>query len=392
MNPEDRDVSYPAEAWTNADDIELVRRMVDSDETALGALYDQWSRGVYSLVRHLLENPDEAEDVVEETFWEAWRKAPQYAPAKGEVFTWLLTLGRTNVVESLPAEMIASVRSDLAAYPDYGSELAGMEEPAARRNRVLLAEMNRGRSAGIRSRIVMRARAEREARSAPVSGRPDLARGVASLTGLGHRPTPGAQRAVTGETKKVTSSQAVGLPVTSDRAPIRLIIAYAAFTTLAVIAIGAQLIRVSGERRELRDELAAVDTLTPVVDSLETALSRKNATIAMMTGRDVEVIPLVRQSSSEQMGSVMWNRRSNDWIVITHGLRQPREGMVYQVWIVTDYARIPAGTFTPDASGKTMMPTKQAIGRNAFRSIAITEEPEGGTTAPTGPTVATGSR
>lgn len=103
MNPPDRDPTYPAETWTNADDVALVRRMVDSDETALGALYDQWSRAVYSLTLHLLQDPDEAEDVVEETFWQAWRKASSYEPSRGAVSTWLLTIGRRRALDRLRA-------------------------------------------------------------------------------------------------------------------------------------------------------------------------------------------------------------------------------------------------------------------------------------------------
>lgn len=103
MNPPDRDPTYPVERWTNADDVALVRRMVDSDETALGALYDQWSRALYSLVLHLLQDPDEAEDVVEETFWQAWRKASSYEPSRGAVSTWLLTIGRRRALDRLRA-------------------------------------------------------------------------------------------------------------------------------------------------------------------------------------------------------------------------------------------------------------------------------------------------
>lgn len=105
MNPPDRDPAYPttSETWTNADDVELVRRMVDTDETALGALYDQWSRALYSLVLHLLQDPDEAEDVVEETFWQAWRKASSYEPSRGAVSTWLLTIGRRRALDRLRA-------------------------------------------------------------------------------------------------------------------------------------------------------------------------------------------------------------------------------------------------------------------------------------------------
>jgi RNA polymerase sigma-70 factor (ECF subfamily) len=103
MNPSEREVSYPDEVRSNADDVALIRRMAEADETALGALYDQWSRSLYSLVLHVLRDPDEAEDVVEETFWQAWRKASTYEPARGAVSTWLLTIGRRKALDRLRA-------------------------------------------------------------------------------------------------------------------------------------------------------------------------------------------------------------------------------------------------------------------------------------------------
>lgn len=104
MNPSEPELSYSSETRSNADDVALIRRMVDADETALGALYDRWSRSLYSLVLHLLRDPDEAEDVVEETFWQAWKKASAYEPSKGAVSTWLLTIGRRKALDRLRAD------------------------------------------------------------------------------------------------------------------------------------------------------------------------------------------------------------------------------------------------------------------------------------------------
>jgi RNA polymerase sigma-70 factor (ECF subfamily) len=104
MNPSERELSYSGETRSNADDVVLIRRMIDADETALGALYDRWVRSLYSLVLHLLKDPDEAEDVVEETFWQAWRKASSYEPSRGAVSTWLLTIGRRKALDRIRAK------------------------------------------------------------------------------------------------------------------------------------------------------------------------------------------------------------------------------------------------------------------------------------------------
>jgi RNA polymerase sigma-70 factor (ECF subfamily) len=110
--------------------------MVEADETALGALYDRWVRSLYSLVLHLLKDPDEAEDVVEETFWQAWRKAGSYEPSRGAVSTWLLTIGRRKALDRLRArkrsreDLIGEDRSfaDLpSSDPDPSIDTEGAE-------------------------------------------------------------------------------------------------------------------------------------------------------------------------------------------------------------------------------------------------------------------------
>jgi RNA polymerase sigma-70 factor (ECF subfamily) len=136
MNPSERAPSYSNVNGSNAEDAALIRRMVDADETALGALYDRWVRSLYSLVLHLLRDPDEAEDVVEETFWQAWRKAGSYEPSKGAVSTWLLTIGRRKALDRLRARKRnredtidgESTFADLPSRsPDPASEAEGSE-------------------------------------------------------------------------------------------------------------------------------------------------------------------------------------------------------------------------------------------------------------------------
>ena len=294
-------------------------------------------------------------------------------------------------LDAAPPEVASAVRAHAAACPECGPELAAMEQTVAILGELApAAQINRGRSAGIRSRLIMRGRAERESRSAPVPGPPDIARGVASLTGQGHRITPGAQRPVTGDTKRVTPAQQPKVP--PDVIPARRSINwYAIAATLALIITGAQLFRVTTDRDRMREQVAALDSVQSPTDSLTAMLSRKDSMIAVMTGPDVKVVPLVVEGAREPLGRMMWNRASNDWIMVTYNLRPPKPGKTYQVWLVTDDAKISAGTFHPDANGGTFMHARYAMDRNALRAVAITEEPEGGMPAPTGPMVVAGN-
>ena len=82
-----------------SEDQALVRRMAAGDEQALGALYDRWSAVVHGVVSRVLRQPDDVEDVVEETFWQAWRQAERFDASRGAVQTWLLTIARSRALD-----------------------------------------------------------------------------------------------------------------------------------------------------------------------------------------------------------------------------------------------------------------------------------------------------
>lgn len=86
-----------------SEDEALVRRMAGGDDQALGALYDRWHAVVHGVVSRLLRQPDDVEDVVEETFWQAWRQAARFDRTRGAVQTWLLTIARSRALDRVRA-------------------------------------------------------------------------------------------------------------------------------------------------------------------------------------------------------------------------------------------------------------------------------------------------
>ena len=85
------------------EDAALLLRVANGDEHALGALYDRWSPLVFSLCVHILGDDDEAEEAVEETFWQAWRQAGRFDTTRGGVTTWLTTIARSRALDRLRA-------------------------------------------------------------------------------------------------------------------------------------------------------------------------------------------------------------------------------------------------------------------------------------------------
>ena len=84
-------------------DAALVRRMAEGDDRALGTLYDRWHAQLFALALHLLGDQDEAEEVVEETFWQAWRQSARYAGERGTVGSWLTIIARSRALDRLRA-------------------------------------------------------------------------------------------------------------------------------------------------------------------------------------------------------------------------------------------------------------------------------------------------
>ena len=85
------------------DDHALVRRMAAGDESALGTLYDRYSPLLHSVVLRIVGDPDDAEEVLEDAFWQAWRQAGRYEESRGGLSTWLVMIARSRAVDRVRA-------------------------------------------------------------------------------------------------------------------------------------------------------------------------------------------------------------------------------------------------------------------------------------------------
>ena len=136
--PTPREVVREAGRSAHAADSELalVERMQSGDETALSVFYNRWFPVVSSLISRILKSADDVEDVVEETFWQAWRQANRFAPDRGSVQTWVLTIARSRALDRLRAtrrlreETIDEGRSPEAGAPSGGAALPSPSDPS----------------------------------------------------------------------------------------------------------------------------------------------------------------------------------------------------------------------------------------------------------------------
>lgn len=81
-----------------------IEAVVDHDERALSALYDATLARTYGLVLRIVRRPALAEEVVEDTYFQVWRQAARFDPARGRPVTWLLGMARSRAIDALRRE------------------------------------------------------------------------------------------------------------------------------------------------------------------------------------------------------------------------------------------------------------------------------------------------
>ncbi|MBX3626501.1 MAG: sigma-70 family RNA polymerase sigma factor [Rhizobacter sp.] len=81
-----------------------IGRIVTHDERALAALYDATLSRVYGVVLRVVRRASLAEEVVEDTFFQVWRQAPRFDPARGKALTWLLNMARSRAIDAVRHE------------------------------------------------------------------------------------------------------------------------------------------------------------------------------------------------------------------------------------------------------------------------------------------------
>lgn len=149
----------------------------------------------------------------------------------------------------------------------------------------------------------------------------------------------------------------------------------AAGVTGLILIGGAQLL-------QSRDELA---------QARETE-SQQRRLVAGLMDPGVRVIDLASIERRPGRARMFWNPRLDAWTFIAYELPAPAAGRAYQLWLITPGDRkISAGVFTPSREGNAVATATYALAADSLAAVAVTEEPAGGVAAPTGEIVLLGA-
>lgn len=112
---------------------ELLRLVARGDEQAFGRVYDLISPSVYGLVRRILRDPAQSEEVAQEVLVEVWRSACRYDARRGSPQAWVMTLAHRRAVDRVRSEQASSDREARAAAADTKRPYDEVAEEATNR-------------------------------------------------------------------------------------------------------------------------------------------------------------------------------------------------------------------------------------------------------------------
>jgi RNA polymerase sigma-70 factor, ECF subfamily len=90
----------------------LLQRVALGDEAAFSQLYDLLIGAVYGVIRRVVRDPAQSEEVAQEVMVELWRTAARYSAERGSAMTWATTLAHRRAVDRVRSAQASADREE----------------------------------------------------------------------------------------------------------------------------------------------------------------------------------------------------------------------------------------------------------------------------------------
>lgn len=109
----------------------LIEGIVNKENKALEALYELTVARIYGLAFRITQNYALAEEVVVDTYWQAWRDASNFNADKGPLIAWLLVICRSRAIDAIRsnANHFSINIDEIDLSEDFGSYSDKQSEP-----------------------------------------------------------------------------------------------------------------------------------------------------------------------------------------------------------------------------------------------------------------------
>nr|WP_322972758.1 ECF RNA polymerase sigma factor SigK [Arthrobacter polaris] len=118
---------------------ELIRLVALGDEAAFERLYDAVSSRVFGLVRRVVRDPAQSQEVTQEIFLDIWEQASRFDPARGKAMSWILVIAHRKAVDKVRASQASSnrdLREGVKNYQESYDDVADTVETQMEAERV----------------------------------------------------------------------------------------------------------------------------------------------------------------------------------------------------------------------------------------------------------------
>ncbi|MGI6751991.1 MAG: RNA polymerase sigma factor [Anaerovoracaceae bacterium] len=102
----------------------LILQLSKKEPKALERLYDETKVAVYGLALSILKKPQDAEDVMQETYIRIYKGASGYVP-KGKPMAWILRIARNLSLDRIKSESKGEFSLEEGWFSEAGSDFAG---------------------------------------------------------------------------------------------------------------------------------------------------------------------------------------------------------------------------------------------------------------------------
>jgi RNA polymerase sigma-70 factor (ECF subfamily) len=127
-------------AMNTATDAELVARAAEGSAECMGELFDRHAGRMKSLAQRIVRSPQEAEDVVQEIFAQAWQQAGRFDARRGSVLAWLSIMTRSRSLDHWRRRTTRR-ETPVADAPELDAPAASLGDPSSWAARSALAAL-----------------------------------------------------------------------------------------------------------------------------------------------------------------------------------------------------------------------------------------------------------
>ncbi len=94
---------------------EVLTLIHNKEERAYTILYDMYAKSLFAIITNLVNDREEAEDILQEVFVKIWKNISTYSESKGRFYTWILNIARNTAIDKLRSKGYNNSKKNLSA-------------------------------------------------------------------------------------------------------------------------------------------------------------------------------------------------------------------------------------------------------------------------------------